>query len=237
VLDNLTMSDNLINGLALFWLFFCWIAYSLFAKVMAKRTASLSSLLHDYRIDWMKSMVTRDIRIADATMLASLERSVNFFASTTLLILAGLLAVLTRSGEAFTALEHLAFASANGAMHVQFKLLVIIGILVYAFFTFTWSMRQYSFCNVLMGAATNVTKSDVNSGIGESFTLQMAKVLDQAGHSYNYGLRSYYFAMAATTWFVDAWIFMATVTFVIAILYRREFHSRPVQAMRGIKRT
>jgi uncharacterized membrane protein len=36
---------------------------------------------------------------------------------------------------------------------------------------------------------------------------------------------------------VDAWIFMATVTFVIAILYRREFHSRPVQAMRGIKRT
>jgi uncharacterized membrane protein len=235
MLEYLGRLDNLINGLALFWFVFCWISYTLFAKRMAKRTSSLSSLLHEYRIDWMKSMVTRDLRISDATILASLERSVNFFASTTLLILAGILTVLTRSSEAFTVLEHLALASANGPIHLQLKLLVIIGILVYAFFTFTWSMRQYNFCNVLMGAATNVTSSNANSEIGERFILQMAKVLDQAGHSYNYGLRSYYFAMAATTWFVNAWIFMATVTFVVAILYRREFHSKPVQAMRAIK--
>jgi uncharacterized membrane protein len=31
--------------------------------------------------------------------------------------------------------------------------------------------------------------------------------------------------MAALAWFLNSWVFMAATTFVVAILYVREFHS------------
>ena len=59
----------------------------------------------------------------------------------------------------------------------------------------------------------------------------VAKVLDRAAHSYNYGIRAYYFAMAALVWFINDWFFMAACAVVIFVLYRREFMSSSLQAM------
>ena len=56
-------------------------------------------------------------------------------------------------------------------------------------------------------------------------------MLDRAAHSYNYGIRAYYFAMAALAWFINDWIFMAACAVVIFVLFRREFMSNSLQAM------
>ena len=59
----------------------------------------------------------------------------------------------------------------------------------------------------------------------------LAKVLDRAAHSYNYGIRAYYFAMAALAWFINDWVFMAACAVIILVLYRREFKSSSLNAM------
>ena len=53
----------------------------------------------------------------------------------------------------------------------------------------------------------------------------------RAAHSYNYGIRAYYFAVAALAWFINDWMFIATCAVVVLVLYRREFKSDSLKAM------
>jgi len=86
-----------------------------------------------------------------------------------------------------------------------------------------------------VGSAPLHDDETVSEAERSEFALYAAKVIDQAAHSYNYGLRSYYFAMAVMSWFVSPWLFIVAVAFVVAVLYRREFHSKPLLAMISIK--
>ena len=52
-----------------------------------------------------------------------------------------------------------------------------------------------------------------------------------AGGSFNGGLRAYYFALAALTWFIGPYPFMAATLWVVMILIRRQFVSRTFRAM------
>ena len=54
-----------------------------------------------------------------------------------------------------------------------------------------------------------------------------------AAEHFNYGLRAYYFALAAMTWFLNGWLFMGAATWVVFVLYWREFRS---DALESIKR-
>ena len=220
-----------VNIACIIWLLIWWIGYSFFAKIMAKRSHCLASALHAYRIEWMDKLLLREHRIADATLLAALERNVSFFASTTMLILAGIVTVLTRTNNAFTVLEELPFTVVTTTVELQVKLLVLISIFIYAFFTFTWSMRQYGFCSIMLGAAPMHDDKKVSEENKQLYAVHAAKLLDQAGHGYNFGLRSYYFAAALLVWFINPWLFMLAVSLVVSILYRREFHSKPLKSL------
>ena len=50
--------------------------------------------MHAYRRLWMRCMLERDNRMVDTQIIANLMRSASFFASTTMFIIAGLIAVL-----------------------------------------------------------------------------------------------------------------------------------------------
>lgn len=172
----------------------------------------------------------------DAELLASLEKQVSFLASTSLLILASLVTVLSTASDMFMNMSSLQFVVEVSLEIVQLKLLLMIFIFIYGFFTFTWSLRQYGFCFILFGSSFNTVKYYKENERHRAQAAQrdfkaMAKVLDQAGHSYNYGTRAYYFAMAALTWFINDWLFIATCAVVVFVLYRREFMSSSLQAM------
>jgi uncharacterized membrane protein len=53
----------------------------------------------------------------------------------------------------------------------------------------------------------------------------ISKMASKASGNFNNGLRSYYFAMAALGWFLNAWVLIGLSVFVVFILYRREFKS------------
>jgi len=206
-----------------------WIGYTYFARKKAKTADCIARCLHQHRIHWMRELIQRDFRISDTALLANLERNIAFFASTTLLILAGALALFGQIEKLATVISSLHFASDPNHFAIQLKLALLTFIFVLAFFHFTWSMRQYGFLNVMIGAApVDLSGEDKNL---EKYAMQMAIVQDQAAHSYNYGLRCYYFSLAVISWFIHPLIFILASIFVINTLYKREFSSKAVRAI------
>lgn len=230
------MDFSLLDIVSFAWFIFCWVGYTTFARLSAKRTNTLSSILYRFRKEWVDKLSMTGMSEVDAELLASLEKQVSFFASTSLLILASLVTVLSTSSEIFMNLTSLSFVTVVSLEVIQMKLLLLIIIFTYGFFTFTWSIRQYGFCFILFGSSFNTVKyykeaPDYRATAKDRDFKAMAKVLDRAAHSYNYGVRAYYFALAALAWFINPWVFMAACALTVLVLYRREFKSSTVNAL------
>jgi uncharacterized membrane protein len=230
------MEFTLLDIISFVWFILCWVGYGAFARQAAKKTDTLSSILYKFRKEWVTKLSITGMSEVDAELLASLEKQVSFFASTSLLILASLVTVLSTSSEIFMNLTSLRFVTAVSVEFIQIKLMLLIVIFTYAFFTFTWAIRQYGFCFIMFGASFQTVKyykeaKDYKPITADRNHHAMAKVLDRAAHSYNYGLRAYYFALAALSWFINPWVFMAACAMTILVLYRREFKSYTVQAL------
>ena len=222
--DEFILNHVVWNYVAFIFFVCLWVGYSFFAKYMAKRTHCLASVLDLHRVSWMDRMMLRDNRIADAALLANLERNVNFMASTTVIIVAAVLTALT-SASKWVMLESV------GSDFNHYKLGLLLFIMVYAFFSFTWSLRQYGFGSVLVGASPMPNQEEFNARQRKEYAYSTGKILDQAGHAFNYGLRAYYFAMASLAWFIHPILFMFATFLVMAVLYRREFSSKALKLL------
>jgi uncharacterized membrane protein len=218
-----------VDILALGWFSLVWSGYTLYAKRKAKVVSCLSFEMRRKRNHWMQQMLRRDNKMADVGLISTLERNVSFFASSCLLILAGLLTVLTSSERLSQVLSGLIPWSVQSETQIQIKILLLAFIYVFGFFQFTWSLRQYGFGGVLIGAAPDGKALTDEEQL--LYANRTAKVIDQAGHSFNYGLRAIYFSLAALTWFIDSWIFMVVTVLVVLILKHREFHSKILKAL------
>lgn len=218
-----------IDYVAIAWFFVSWIGYQRFADWSAGQDRpSLMSVMGAYRHDWWESLVGRELRIVDAAILTNLSNAAAFFASTTLLILGGLLALLGTSDRVMAIVSDLPFSAQSGEVMWEYKIFLLLSIFVYAFFKFTWSLRQHNFCAVLVGAAPD---RRIDPAELAEFVARSAHIASAASNTFNYGLRAYYFGMAALAWFLNSWVFMLVTTFVVAILYYREFHSGALKTL------
>jgi len=223
------MPFSILDIIALLTFLLSWFGYTWFARKKAKTTNCIARCLHQHRIHWMYETITREVRVGEAALLANLERNIAFFASSTLLILVGLLTLFAQVETLESVIASLPYADNPSHLAIQLKLALLVVIFVLSFFQFTWSMRQYGFVNVMVGAAP-IDKSGLNDNL-KAYAKQMATVQDQAAHSYNYGLRSYYFALAAICWFLHPLLFMLMSLWVVYTLFRREFSSKTVKAI------
>ncbi|MBM7062129.1 DUF599 family protein [Pseudomonas sp. UL073] len=225
------LDDNLPDLLAVLWFLACWLGYTRYATWKGRDTACLASVLHLYREDWMRRLLLRDNRIADASVIGNLERNASFFASSTLIILAGILTLLGASERAVSLLADLPLVQAATRGMSEIKLLCLAVVFVYAFFTFSWCMRQYNFAAVLIGSAPMIGERHVSEAERKAFAARAARVISMAANQFNLGLRSYYFGMAVLAWFINPWLFMLVTAGVVLVLYRREFHSDVLDVM------
>jgi uncharacterized membrane protein len=112
----------------------------------------------------------------------------------------------------------------------EIKILLLVGIFVYAFFKFTWSIRQFGFCAIVIGA-TRKTPADLKEC--EQDIARVGLLVSFASSNFNQGLRSYYFAMAALAWFLHPWLMMFITMWIVRVLYAREFQSRTLEVLHG----
>jgi uncharacterized membrane protein len=209
--------------IGLIWFVAVWAGYTGYADRYARRSQSLRAVMHAYREQWMQQMLVRDNRVMDVNILRNLLQGVAFFASATLLVLAGLLTILGSTDKAIEVVRALPFAAKTTLVQWELKLLVLCVIFIYAFFKFTWALRQFNYCSTLIGAAPK--------GPDNAFARRAAEVATRASKDFNQGLRAYYFSLAALSWFVSPWLFMVATTAVVVVLYVREYRSGALQVL------
>jgi uncharacterized membrane protein len=207
-----------------------WGGYAHYARRGAGQHRSVLAATNAVRSQWMLQTTFREVRVVDGVVIQNLSTSPSFFASTTILIIGGLLAVLA-SDRATDLVRELPFAQRTSALIFDMKLILLLGIFVYAFFRFTWSMRQYTFGALLIAAAPEAKQFDAQGLSREAFADKAGRVVGLAAETFNDGLRGYYFAIAAIGWFFSPLAFIVATAGVIYVLYRREFRSEVLEVL------
>ena len=220
------------DWLALALFFAGWAGYATWAKRRAQVRPSILATTNQWRWRWMLQATFRENRIVDSAVTQSLSASPSFFASTSILIIGGLLAAMGATEKASELVHEIPFAARTSALVFDLKLALLATIFVHAFFRFTWSIRQYSFGAIIVGAAPDA-RLFVTDAQREAFADHAGRVMGLAAETFNDGLRAYYLSFAAVAWFFSPWAFIAGTVAVLWVLYRREFHSEVLGALRS----
>ena len=208
-----------------------WVGYSYYADRATRSERGLRGVTAPLRLDWAREMVGRENRIVDASLTGNLMQSVSFYANTTIYIIAGLIAVAGTLERLISITDELPFARHTSREVLEAKLLLLIGIFIFAYFKFTWALRQYNFLSILIGGAPRCdTTSDEAL---ERHAKKFAQVNSLAGDEFNRGIRAYYFGFAALAWFVHPALLVALTAAILAVLYRRDFRSHTLRALDG----
>ncbi len=202
-----------------------WIGYAWFARRWGRTHPSLLATTNRIRRAWMLQTTYREVRVIDGVVIQNLSTSPSFFASTTILIIGGLLAVLRTTDKASELVREIPFAAMTSVLVFDLKIVLLLVIFVYAFFRFTWSMRQYTFGALLIASAPEARTFEAQGLSRDDFADRAGRIVGLAAETFNDGLRAYYLAFAAVAWFFSPLVFMLATAGVITILYKREFHS------------
>ena len=168
----------------------------------------------------------------DGLITQTLSNTPAFFSSTSILVIGGLFALLGTTDKATELMSEIPFAQTTSLVVFEFKILVLVAIFVYAFFRFSWCMRQYTFVALVIGAMP--PPSDFQSGKFDAleYAERAAAMVGAAAETFNDGLRAYYFSFAALAWFISPLAMVVGTLTVVAILYSREFHSEVLKVLR-----
>ena len=204
------------DWLALVCFLALWAGYAWFARVWGRKMGSLIHTTNRYRGYWMMQTTSRDPRMLDGLITQTLSNTPAFFSSTSILVIGGLFALLGTTDKATELMSEIPFAQATTTLIVfEFKILVMVAIFVYAFFRFSWCMRQYTFVALVIGAMPPAEDFDAGKHDRRLPSPQRAAAMvGAAAETFNDGLRAYYFSFAALAWFISP------LAMVIATLWR-----------------
>jgi uncharacterized membrane protein len=207
---------------ALVFFLLCCTGYAWFSEHSSNRENTLLAVTNRYRTLWMREMLRRDNRSLDAIMIGNLQRSITFFANTSIFLLLGLITMLGYHERALPIISTIPFSKPNTPLWWEIKILLLILIFIYAFFKYTWSLRQYNYASIFISAAPrHDERLDEHAAIAE----KGGYLVGNAAKHFNNGLRAYYFGLAALAWFIHPYIFMAATAWVVFVTYRREYRS------------
>lgn len=212
------------------WFLACWIGYTLYSDYGAVRGDNLVGAMARQREQWMRQMLGRENRMVDLQIVRNLNRIAAFFASTSMLILAGLVTVLGSTDKAVRIVATVPLISELTLLQWEMRLIGMILIFVYVFFKFSWAIRQLSYVAIQIGAMSPSTALDDNCYRRAE---RIAEIATLAAKHSNRGLRGYYFATALSASFIHPVALIVASSWVVLVLYRREFRSQTLANLRA----
>lgn len=227
ILDRLNLFTPL--DLAAFAvLILSWVLINWMIAHPPKNRPPVSDLMANYRRAWMIQLITREPRIFDAQTVSNLRQGTAFFASTSVIAIGGIIALIGNADQLAGLAQDLTIADTPRDYTIvsEIKLMVMAFFLINAFLKFVWSNRLFGYCSVLMAAVPN----DPADPACHTVSAKAGEINITAARSFNQGLRSLYFALACAAWLAGpiALILAALLTFIV--IWRREFasHSRRI---------
>lgn len=216
---------DVLDALSVAFLLLSWTFLGWKIENPSPGNPSTSSLMANYRREWMVQYVTRQPRIFDATILATLRTGTTFFASACMISIGGGLALIGNQEHLRGLASDFSIESAP-AIVWEIKILLVLMMLASAFLNFVWSHRLFGYAAVVMAAAPNETEDPMALVRAK----QSGEINITAARSYNRGLRTVYYALACLAWMLGAWPLIIATIVTSLVLWRREFasHSRAV---------
>ncbi len=214
--------------LALVWFAVLWITYVWYTDHRDTPRPTLRRQMDKFIREWIARMVERDNRMLDVNVIRNLARSSQFFASTTMLVLGALVALMGYAEKAAGVLAELPFTQQVSERVWELKILLLVLIFVYAFFKFSWSIRQFGLCSILVGATR---KPPADAEEYATHIDRITTIVAFASNNFNNGLRAYYFGVAALSWFLHPVLMMIGTVAVLYILHQREYRSRTLHVL------
>ena len=199
-----------------------WQGLSWWIEHPSAKRPSVSMVMSEYRREWMHVMVTRDPRIFDAQVLSSLRQGTSFFASTCLLAMGGLLALIGNVDPLRGVAVDIGNLESSDVV-LQIKLMFVLFFLGNAFLKFVWANRVFGYCGVLIGAVPN----DPEDPKSYQMASKAAELNIRAALNFNRGLRSMYFALGAVAWVAGTLPLMGAIVVTTWLVWSREFASIP----------
>lgn len=215
-----TLSPLDAVGVALLLTF--WQGLSFYIEHPTARRLSMTILMGDVRRAWMQVMVTRQPRIFDAQVMMSLRQGTAFFASTSLIAMGGLLALIGNV-DPLRGLASGIGQPVTSPVLLQVKLSLVLLLLGNAFLKFVWANRVFGYCGVMMGAVPN----DEGDPRARPLAAKAAELNIRAAMNFNRGLRSMYFALGAVAWLAGPWALIVAALATALLVWSREFASEP----------
>ena len=221
----------LLDWLALVTYFGCWAGYAWFSEHSAWRDKGLVGHSRDFRLRWAYRLLEREVRVHDSTLIGNLMTSVSFYANTTIYIIAGLIAALGAADKLVSVTADLPFGGQGSSQDMlELKLILLLGSFIFAYFKFTWSLRQFNMLSILVGAAPQGKSGE--AGI-DDYARRLAGTNSLAGDDFNRGIRAYYFSLAASGWLINPVLLTALSLIILVVLYRRDYRSPLVHHLQG----
>ena len=218
-----------VDGCSLAIFLACWAGYAWFSEHSRGGSDGLIRATQNFRLQWAYRMLERDIRVMDSTLIGNLMTSVSFYANTTIYIIAALGAALGAADKLLNITADLPFAGAGNRELLEIKLMLLLASFVFAYFKFTWSLRQFNLLSILLGAAPMGRSGE--PGI-DAYARRLAGANNLAGDDFNRGIRAYYFGLAASGWLLSPVALAGLAIAVLIVLYRRDYRSSAVDILR-----
>lgn len=214
-------------ALAVFGL--CWVVYALVVdRVPSIRAKSVIAAMDEHRRRWMLAALARENRIADIAAIGNLMSSTSFLATTSILILGGLVAMLSAPDLARRVVAILPWTAVPDETTWELKIGLLLVIFVNTFFELTWALRQFNYTSTLV----------VGMPVDPAAVLHAeaaARLANRGARHFNTGLRSYYFGLAALAWIIHPLALIVASLLVLRELHRREFRSAARDALKTQK--
>lgn len=213
---------TLIDWLALVVFFASWAGYAWYSEHSQHGANGLTRTSQIYRLRWAYRLLERENRVQDSTLIGNLVTSVSFYANTTIYIIAGLVAALGASDKLLSLTAELPFGSAGNRELLEMKLMLVLAAFVFAYFKFTWSLREFNLLSILVGAAPHGKTGE--AGI-DDYARRLSGANSLAGDDFNRGIRAYYFGLAASGWLIGSLLLGGLALLVLVVLFRRDYRS------------
>jgi uncharacterized membrane protein len=212
-----------LDFVALAFFLIAWLGYHAAVELTPAGQRSLNKMMNGYRYRWMEQMVVRENRIVDTTIMASLMNGTAFFASTSLIAIGGVLALLQSTDSVLPVFADLPFGEPPTRLAWDVKVVGLAVIFVYAFFKFAWSYRLFNYMAILVGAVPVLKESSREEAL--AVARQAGAMNAVAGKHFNRGQRAFFFSLAYLGWFVSAYLFIGATAGVLLVMWRRQFLS------------
>ena len=206
-----------------------WGAYHLLLGHGPGAGNGLNKMMDSYRVRWMLEMSERENRIMDSSLMGSLQNGTAFFASTSLLAIGGVSALLRATDDVLKIFADLPFGADQSRALWEIKIVGLILIFGYAFFKFAWSYRLFNYTAILVGATPQKNSPDKEER--RRTALRAAQMNIAAGRHFTRGQRAFFFALAYFGWFAGPFAFMATTAAILVVMFARQYMSDAHEAV------